>query len=208
MSKKTVERRLTAIENTLKRKCQCLICGFDQGDPNKWCGTSIPEAVQDHLKKLLTGKSECSCFYVAGGDWWKATFRKQKAEYDRLSKPIPPAPAPPLHVRVAQALEYHVWRTGYTDDQFRYDPKNMKEGKLYPLIPRYDESVELAERAATTYFNKHNRKWGVCHLRPPDDYYQAFYFVDFEKDRSNFVCGDTAAKALSLLIDKHNEGVK
>lgn len=110
-----------------------------------------------------------------------------------------PAPAPPLHVRVAKALGHRVGQNIEGD---------WRTNQAYPLIPRYDKSVALAEQTANTYFNEHNRKWGICHLYPPDDYYQAFYFVDFEKDRSNFVCGDTAAEALSRLIIYHNERIR
>lgn len=228
-----IESRLAKVEGTLKRKGQCLVCGFDHGvDEDYWkanhrehraiydrllsplmyvktdtipehyctCSTEIPCPVHDKNYQRIKAKLadpkpelECTCH---------SFFGEERSHLNPECPKHKPTPILPLHVKVAKVAGHRVHFTGSV--WLCAKPPFHPMAGMIP-IPDYPNDLTAAEQAATTYFNEHNLKWGVCHLRPPDDYYQAFYFVDFEKDRSNFICGDTAAEALSRLIVAHSE---
>ncbi len=140
---------------------------------------------------------------------WIITVKKGQEEYQRFN----PTPDLPLNAKVAEAngrKNIRFYNGTYRPDLAGKSGNwlmDTQDGRDYEIIPPYSTDLEVMIEAANTYFDKFNLKWGLCHLPDSIDkgYYQAYYFKDANKDRGKFVCGETAAEALSRLVVSHAE---
>lgn len=172
-------------------------------------------------EKLSPDKPECSCIirydnhHCPEHGWW-AIHKKQKAEYDRLTRKIDrmamealnvreiPDPVPPLNVRVGRLLEYTMWTD--PDGKWRYNPPNkfIPEGFEYPFVPDFPNDLtaamgaleEYCENNACIYIIRRNRPgWYIITIDPTQPLTGNTWFKD------GFL-----STAICEAIVKHSEG--